>query len=94
MVNNSLIIYAIGYVLYLILSFIYTPLELIVLYAFIAFSVLTLINAYRDSLQVENTDLLVIATTGVTTALIVVLMIILSTVLKASISDITSLFDF
>lgn len=90
MVNNCLMIYVMGYIAYLILSFIYVPLALIVLYATVAFSSLTLINAYRDTLQVENTNLLVIATTGVTTVLIVVLMVVLASILKVSIKDITS----
>lgn len=91
MVNNILIIYIVGSIINLILSLIYAPLGWLILYATIVYASLTLVNAYRDSLNVESTDKLVLATTGVLTGLIVILVIIISSISGVSLSDLTSI---
>lgn len=91
MVNNILIIYIVGSILNLLLSLIYAPLGWLILYATIVYASLTLVNAYRDSLNVESTDTLVLATTGVLTGLIVILVIIISSISGVSLSDLTSI---
>lgn len=91
MVNNTAIVYAIGSVLKLILSLIYAPLGLLVWYACTVYASFTLINAYRDSLEVETTDTLVLTVTGVSCAIIVILAIVLSSILKVSLGSITNL---
>lgn len=93
MVNNTAIVYATGSVLKLILSLIYAPLGLIVWYACTVYASFTLINAYRDSLEVETTDTLVLAVTGVFSVIVVILAIVLSSILKVSLGSITDLFS-
>ena len=91
MINNTAIIYAVGSVLKLILSLIYAPLGLLIWYAVTIYASFTLINAYRDTLEVENTNMLVLATTGILSAIMVILAILLTSILKVSFSDISSL---
>ena len=93
MINNTAIIYAVGSVLKLILSLIYAPLGLLVWYAVTVYASFTLINAFRDTLEVESTDTLVLATTGVFSAIIVILAIVLSSILKVSFGDISDIFS-
>ena len=52
----------------------------------ILYSSLTLVNSYRDSLNIESTDTLVLATTGVLTGLIVIIVIIVSSISGVSLS--------
>ena len=97
MVNNVLIIYNVGVILNIIFSLIYQPLGWLILYATILYASLTLANSYRDSLNVENTNTLVLATTGVLTGLIVILVIIISSISGVSLgnlTNITGLLDF
>lgn len=91
MINNTVIVYIVGAVLNLILSFIYAPLGWLILYATIVYASFTLLNAYRDSLNVESTDTLVLATTGALTVLIVILVIIISSMSGVSLKDLTSI---
>lgn len=91
MANNTAIIYVVGSILKLIISLIYAPLGLLIWYAVTIYASFTLINAYRDTLEVENTNMLVLATTGILSALMVILVILLTSILKVSFSDISSL---
>ena len=93
MINNTAIIYAVGSILKLVLSLIYAPLGLLVWYACTVYASFTLINAFRDTLEVESTDTLVLATTGVFSAIIVILAIVLSSILKVSFGDISDIFS-
>ena len=52
----------------------------------ILYSSLTLVNSYRDSLNIESTDTLVLATTGVLTGLIVIIVIIVPSISGVSLS--------
>ena len=94
MVNNILIIYIVGNILNEILSLIYAPLGWLILYATIVYASATLVNAYRDSLNVERTDTIVLATTGVLTGLIVISVIIMSSFFDVSLRDLTIMLDF
>ena len=91
MANNTAIIYVVGSILKLIISLIYAPLGLLIWYAVTIYASFTLINAYRDTLEVENTNMLVLATTGILSAIMVILVILLTSILKVSFSDISSL---
>ena len=91
MANNTAIIYVVGSILKLIISLIYAPLGLLIWYAVTIYASFTLINAYRDTLEVENTNMLVVATTGILSAIMVILAILLTSILKVSFSDISSL---
>lgn len=91
MANNTAIIYVVGSILKLIISLIYAPLGLLIWYAVTIYASFTLINAYRDTLEVENTNMLVLATTGILSAIMIILVILLTSILKVSFSDISSL---
>ena len=47
----------------------------------------------KDTLEVETTDTLVFATTGIFSAIIVILAIVLSSILKVSFGDISDIFS-
>ena len=94
MINNILIIYSIGSVFKILFSLIYVPLGLIILYATTLYATLTLINAYRESLDIENTDILVVTTTVVLTIAIIIILIVISSFSGASLSDFTSVTKF
>ena len=94
MANNTAIIYVVGSILKLIISLIYAPLGLLIWYAVTIYASFTLINAYRDTLEVENTNMLVLATTGILSAIMVILAILLTSILKVSFSDISSLLSY
>mgnify|MGYP004600850599 CR=1 FL=1 len=94
MINNILIIYSIGFAFKILFSLIYAPLGLIILYATMLYATLTLINAYRESLDIENTDILVVTTTAVLTIAIIITLIIISSFSGVSLSDLTSVTKF
>lgn len=93
MVNNTAIIFLAGSIINTIISLIYAPLGLLILFATIIYASYTLIYAFKDSLEVQDSNLLVLATTGVITAVIVILVVVLSSVTGVSFSDITSVMD-
>jgi len=94
MTSNALLFYTIGVILNLVFSFVYTPIGWLILYATILYSSLTLMNAFRDSLDIESTDKLVIVTTGVLVAIVVVLVVVLSSLSGVSLKDFTNAMDF
>ena len=54
------------------------------------YAILTLINAYRESLDIENTDILVVTTTVVLTIAIIITLIVISSFSGVSLSDLIS----
>lgn len=97
MVTNSFIVYVAGSILNVILSFIYAPLGWLVLFAASVYAFFSLINAFRDSLKIENTDTLVLVTTGVLVVVLVVAVVLFSVTTGVSLKDInniTSLLNF
>lgn len=93
MVNSFFSIYIVGQIFNLIFSFIYAPLGWLVLFASGVYASFALINAYRDSLNIENIDTLVLATTGVLTATVVILVIVFLAISGVSLSDLSSVSD-
>ena len=93
MVNNVVIISIIGTILKLILSFIYEPLGLLVMFGVSVYAFFSLIFAFRDSLEIENADILVLATTVVLSIVIVILVVILCAVSGVALSDIGGFVD-
>ena len=84
MINSVLIVYTAGSIVSLIVSLIYSPIAWFVSFAVMIYVGYTLVFAFRESLEIENTNKLVLVTTAVLTATIVVLVI-----LGAAISDIS-----
>lgn len=93
MINNFMITIVAGIVLKMLISLIYAPLGILVMIVISIYAGYTLIYSYRDSLEVENTDKLVLVTTGVFTALIIVAIILLCAVTDISLSDIADITD-
>lgn len=93
MINSVASLCVIGNTLNVILTLIYVPLGILVSFATFVYAGLTLINAYRDSLDLENTDTLVLVTTGVLTVFVVIVAVLIANITKTSLSDITSLLE-
>ena len=97
MINNTAIIGTAGNIVSTILSLIYAPLGILVTFATIIYATFSLIFAFKDTLQIENSDKLVIVTTGVLVSVVIIIFILLSVVLDVSLKDIstiTSLLNF
>ncbi len=95
MANNTYIIELVGCIIGYLLGLIYAPIAYIVYFAVSAYAGYSLIYAYRDSLIVENTDKLVLITTGVFTAVFVILLIVLRMIIGETVKqvlDLNSLF--
>jgi hypothetical protein len=91
MTNNTVIVLLIGMVLSEIISLIYAPLAIIVMSTVIIYSLLSLIHAFRDSLEMVNTDKLVLISTGVIVVTLIIIILILMTVYDISFKDISTL---
>lgn len=87
-INRVLIVSIIGIALSLLLSKIYDPLGLIMLYATSIFTTLTFMNAYRDALYIEDVDKLVVVSTIVFVVVMVLISFILSSILTNLFSSI------
>ena len=87
MVNNTLIVYIVGQVLNVICSIIYAPIGMLIMYIVSVYVIFSLIGAFRDSLEIESTDKLVIVATVVLTVLVVVSVMLISIFTDVSLSD-------
>lgn len=88
MVNNALIIYVVGQFLKIIGSAIYQPIGLLIMYVISVYTIFSLIFAFRDSLEIESSDKLVLTTTMVLTLLVVITVILISIITDVSLSDV------
>jgi len=57
------------------------------------YAVFTLINTFRESLEVEDSDALVVATTIVITAAIAIIMVVIAAMLGESLEDLSDILD-
>lgn len=92
MVNNVIIIYIVGFIASKIVALIYAPLGWLVIYATSVYASFALINAYRDSLDLESTDKLVLVVTGVLSALVVILAVVITSISGISLKNLDSIF--
>ncbi len=76
MTNGAFMIFILGYILDVIFSYIYSPIGVVLQAATLIFAIIALANAFKESIQVEDTDKLVIYSSIVLTVVFVVLMII------------------
>ncbi len=88
LVNNTFLLYTIGTILRVIISLIYQPLGMLVMFAIVVYTILTLINAFRDILEDVESDSLVLVSTGVMVAVLVIAVILLMVVYDVSFKDI------
>ncbi len=96
MANSSFIIYTLGFLLNTIFSYIYAPIGIIILFAASIFATLALANAFRESIEVEDTNKLVIYSTIVLTVVVAILVIIVAgyiNSLTSSLGGLSSLLD-
>lgn len=91
MVNTTLSVYVIAMILNLILSAIYAPLGLLVLYATMTYASFGLMSAFRISLELEDTNKLVLVSTAVLTVTVAIIYILIFAVLGNALSELNSL---
>lgn len=90
MVNTTLSVYVVAIVLNLIISLIYAPLGILLLYAVIVYASLSLMSAFRISLEVDDTNKLILASTAVLTAVVLIAAVIVYAIIGNSIATIGS----
>ncbi len=93
-VNNVTIILGIGQVIQIVVSLIYAPLGMIVSVAVSIYALLTLIETFKQCIDVDESDTLVLVTTGVITAAVAIVMLLLTGILKSSLGDIGTALNF
>ena len=94
MSNSAFIIYLAGFLLNTIFSYIYAPIGAIIFVASLIFAILALANAFRESIEVEDTNKLVIYSTVVLGVVFAILVIIVASYinnLTSSLSGLSSL---
>lgn len=90
MVNTTLSVYVVAIVLNLIISLIYAPLGILLLYAVIVYASLSLMSAFRISLEVDDTNKLILVSTAVLTAVVLIAAVIVYAIIGNSIATIGS----
>ena len=90
MVNTTLSVYVVAIVLNLIISLIYAPLGILLLYAVIVYASLSLMSAFRISLEVEDTNKLILVSTAVLTAVVLIAAVIVYAIIGNSIATLGS----
>lgn len=90
MVNTTLSVYVVAIVLNLIISLIYAPLGILLLYAVIVYASLSLMSAFRISLEVDDTNKLILVSTAVLTAVVLIAAVIVYAIIGNSIATLGS----
>jgi len=93
MSNSAFIIYLLGFLLNAIFSYIYAPIGVVLFGATLIFAVIALANAFRESIEVEDTNKLVIYSSIVLSVVFAILVIIAVSYVKASLGGLSSLLD-
>ena len=93
MTNSAFIIYLIGFILSTVFSYIWLPLAAIILAGTTIFAIIAIANAFRESIEVEDPNKLVIWSSVVLTIVLAILILIVANYLKslASLSSLLSL---
>lgn len=76
MANGAFTIYLLGYLLNTIFSYIYMPIGLIIFVASLIYAIISLSNAFRDSLEIEDSDKLSMYASIVITIVFAILLFI------------------
>lgn len=93
LINSFFMLYTIGSIAKFIISLIYAPLGSLAMLSIIVYAVLSLIHAFRDILEEVESDSLVLISTGVIVALVVVGIVIAMLVYDISFSDLSKVTD-
>ncbi len=93
MANSAFIIYILGFLLNAIFSFIYAPIGAIVLVGSLTFAIIALANAFKESIEVEDTNKLVIYSSIVLTVVFAILILIVTNYINSllNLSSLSSL---
>lgn len=100
MSNSAFIIYLIGFLLNTIFSYIYAPVGVILFAAALIFAIISLSTAFRESIEVEDTNKLVIYSSIVLAVVFAVLVIIAMSYINSltssfgGLSSLSSMLDF
>ena len=92
-VNSAVITFVVASIINIILSKIYAPLGIIFMFAVSIYIGYSVIFAYERLLEVEDTDKLVLISTGVFTVLLVVLIVVFCAATGTSLKSINALMD-
>lgn len=76
MTNGAYIIYLLGFLLNVIFSYIYAPIGIILLVGMFIYALISLCNAFRDSIEIESSDKLSMFSAIVLTVVFAILVII------------------
>lgn len=93
MSNSAFIIYLLGFLLNTIFSYIYAPIGIILFLAALIFATLSLATAFNESMQVEDTNKIVIYSTIVLAVVVAILVIIVSVYLNSVMSSLSGFSD-
>lgn len=93
MTNGAYIIYLLGFLLNTIFSYIYAPIGIILLVGMFVYALISLCNAFRDSIEVDNSDKLSMYSAIVLTVVFAILVIIVMSYINNLTSSFGSLFS-
>lgn len=91
MSNSAFIIYLLGFLLNAIFAYIYAPIGAVLLVAALIFAVIALANAFRESIEVEDTNKLVIYSSIVLAVVFAILVIIAVSYINSVTSSLSAL---
>lgn len=91
MSNSAFIIYLLGFLLNAIFSYIYAPVGAVLLVSALIFAIIALANAFRESIEVEDTNKLVIYSSLVLAVVFAVLVIIAVSYINSVTSSLSAL---
>ena len=92
--NRAFIIYLLGFIINTIFSYIYVPVGIIILLTSIVFAIISLCNTFREMLDIEDVNKLVIYSTLILGAVIIILTFIVSNYIDSLFGELSSLSDF
>lgn len=92
-VNNTFILFVMGMLIHSVVSFIYVPLAILLSFVVNVYAVLTLMYAFKESLDMVDIDKLVLAFTGVITATIVIVVVFFMIIFNVSFKNLSDLED-
>lgn len=91
MSNSAFIIYLLGFLLNAIFAYIYAPIGIVLFGAALIFAVIALANAFRESIEVEDTNKLVIYSSIVLAVVFAILVIIAVSYINSAVSSLSAL---
>ena len=91
MTNGAYIIYLLGFLLNVIFSYIYTPVGIVLLVGMFIYALISLCNAFRDSIEIEDSDKLSMFSAIILTVVFAILMLIVMNYIDSLLSPLGDL---